>query len=725
MSNKLIGQTVGQYQITEHLGKGGMAEVYKAYQPNLDRYVALKVLHPIVATDEQFLARFRTEARSVATLRHQHIVQIFDFGNEGKTYYMVMEFVDGQTLKQKLNKMRDENKVMSLEEASKLLTQVAQALDYAHERGLIHRDVKPANILLTSGGDAILSDFGIARMVESTRQTMTGVVGTPEYMSPEQGQGKELDARSDIYALGVVLYEMLTGKMPYQADTPLAVIFQHVRDPLPLPSLINADIPEPVERVILKALAKSPENRYSSAGEMAAAMERALNPDAEFDIEAPAGIYEQPPKTSGPSKGPLPSEAETIVPPKPRRNWKRLAIIFVLLLALGGLSAAAIAFGPQVISSFGSKTPTPVEQTGTISEAGKDVKVRPRAGSDWTSAFVGMTLYNGSAIRTPDDAFARVRLDEALLRLAPDSELSLDQLLLQDQNRIVRLNLLRGRVWIHLSSEMIAGDEFSITLPQGQVVLSVGRCSIGLAQDGSALISVDVGRAEVRVGSSVMTVSDEQELRLSASGGLGDIGAIGDEERNLWQNYAADSELSLATPTFTPTMTPTPTDTPLPTATPTATSTSTPTTTPTDTPTPLPSATPTDTPLPTDTPTSAPTPTATRPPTSTPRPTHTPTTTLTPTVTPTYEPLGHFYWDWQTSEVGDGQHWQVYIYFHVKGGDGNYTFYKGEELMGTELEYTMVYGCGFPMMGKFTVFSGDGQNWTKDYYFEDPPCTPQ
>ena len=251
----LIGKTIGQYQIIEHLGKGGMAEVYKAYQPSLDRDVAIKVLHPIVATDEQFLTRFQREARSVATLRHQHIVQIFDFGNEGRTYYMVMEFVDGQTLKQKLGALSAEGKVMATEEASKIISQVAQALDYAHEQGLIHRDIKPANILLTSEGDAVLSDFGIARMIESTRQTMTGVVGTPEYMSPEQGQGKELDLRSDIYALGVVLYEMLTGKTPYQADTPLAVIFKHVRDPLPLPRLVNPDIPEPVERVMLKALA--------------------------------------------------------------------------------------------------------------------------------------------------------------------------------------------------------------------------------------------------------------------------------------------------------------------------------------------------------------------------------------------------------------------------------------------------------------------------------------
>ena len=329
--SKLIGQTIGQYQIVEHLGKGGMAEVYKAYQPSLDRYVAIKILHPIVATDQQFLDRFQREARSVATLRHQHIVQIFDFGNQGKTYFMVMEFVDGQTLKQKLNALRGEGRVMSPEEASKILSQVAQALDYAHERGLIHRDIKPANILLTSEGDAVLSDFGIARMIESTRQTMTGVVGTPEYMSPEQGQGMELDVRSDIYALGVVLYEMLTGGMPYQADTPLAIIFKHVRDPLPLPRQVNSDIPELVERVILKSLAKSPVDRHASAGEMATALERAVQG------KEPAEIHERPTEVVAPTREPARPQPKPAPAAKPR--LKRLPLNSSIVAANMAISA--------------------------------------------------------------------------------------------------------------------------------------------------------------------------------------------------------------------------------------------------------------------------------------------------------------------------------------------------------------------------------------------------
>jgi serine/threonine protein kinase len=274
--NGLIGKTLGQYRITEQLGKGGMAEVFKAFQPALNRYVAVKVLHPFVATEEGFLARFQREAQSVAALRHPHIVQVFDFGSEGDLYFMVMEFVQGPTLKKRIAERTAHGDTFSPEEAARIIRQVAQALDYAHRKGMIHRDVKPANILLTGEGEAVLSDFGVARMMEGPRYTLTGIMGTPDYMSPEQGMGQEVDARSDVYALGVVLYEMLTGDVPFKADTPMAVVLKHIQDPLPLPRQVAPGIPEPVERVILKALAKEPADRYASAGALAKALTQAI-----------------------------------------------------------------------------------------------------------------------------------------------------------------------------------------------------------------------------------------------------------------------------------------------------------------------------------------------------------------------------------------------------------------------------------------------------------------
>jgi serine/threonine protein kinase len=263
-----VGQTLGAYRILERVGRGGMATVYKAYQPSLDRYVALKVL-PAHLTDEAgFAERFRREARAVAKLEHPHILPVHDYGQEGDLTYIAMRYVEGGTLKDLCGKPLELRLIVDL------IGQIGGALDHAHERGIVHRDVKPSNVLLDRGNWALLTDFGVARMVEGTQDlTGTGVgVGTPAYMSPEQGQGKKVDRRSDVYSLGVVLYEMLTGRVPYEADTPIAVVMKHINDPLPLPRKVNPRVPEVVERVVLKALAKSPEDRYQTAGEMARAL---------------------------------------------------------------------------------------------------------------------------------------------------------------------------------------------------------------------------------------------------------------------------------------------------------------------------------------------------------------------------------------------------------------------------------------------------------------------
>ncbi len=266
----LEGQNLGKYRILEPLGRGGMAQVYKAYHPQLDRYVAIKVLRTDLVEDAEFLARFRREARAVAALRHPHIVQIYDFDVQDDLYYMVMELLQGDTLKAYLNYLRVHGEHLSLGEIVRIFIDVLDGLSYAHKEGIIHRDLKPANIMLTKDGQAVLTDFGIAQIVGGTQYTVAGaLMGTLSYMAPEQGMDGICDARSDIYSIGIAYFEVLTGSVPFDADTPLAILMKHINDPLPMPRKFDPNIPEPFERVALKALAKKADDRFQKAESMA------------------------------------------------------------------------------------------------------------------------------------------------------------------------------------------------------------------------------------------------------------------------------------------------------------------------------------------------------------------------------------------------------------------------------------------------------------------------
>ncbi len=275
MSN-LIGQTLGRYHILEQLGEGGMATVYKAYDTRLETDVAVKVIRTdniLPSTLERTLKRFEREAKALARLTHPNIVKVTDYGeHEGKPY-LVMVYLPGGTLKQKLGKP------VSWREAARLLLPIARALDFAHRQNMIHRDVKPSNILITADGEPMLTDFGIAKILDlEETQDLTGTgmgIGTPEYMAPEQWTGKT-SPQSDQYALGVVLYEMLTGRKPYSADTPAAILLKQATEPLQRPSAFARDLPDKVEKLLLKALAKNPEDRYANMGEFAIALESAL-----------------------------------------------------------------------------------------------------------------------------------------------------------------------------------------------------------------------------------------------------------------------------------------------------------------------------------------------------------------------------------------------------------------------------------------------------------------
>ncbi|MCQ3976463.1 MAG: hypothetical protein DPW09_23780 [Anaerolineae bacterium] len=273
----LVGRDLGRYHLVERLGQGGMADVYKAYQAGLARYVAVKIIHSHLAEDEEFIERFESEAMAVAGLHHSNIVQVFDFAREDDLYYMVMEFVEGSTLEAELKKYKERHELLPLTETAAVFGALANAIDYAHEREVIHRDLKPANIMFTPRRRVVLTDFGIARIMSMPSYTSkNAVIGTPAYMSPEQAQGETVDKRSDIYSLGVILYEMATGQVPFEGDHPIAIVLKLVNESWPLPTSLNPNLPAAVEQVIVKAMSKNPDERYQSAGEMAQALQQAL-----------------------------------------------------------------------------------------------------------------------------------------------------------------------------------------------------------------------------------------------------------------------------------------------------------------------------------------------------------------------------------------------------------------------------------------------------------------
>ena len=341
----LSGAQLGPYRVLAPLGEGGMAAVYKAYQPGLDREVALKILPRQLASDPEFVKRFEQEARLIAKLQHPHILPVIDYGQAEGYSYIVMPFLRAGTLATLL-----EGKPLPVAEVVRLISQVGEALDYAHAHGVVHRDIKPSNVLLDERSNCLLTDFGIARLVEATAKlTATGtVLGTPSYMSPEQAQGGRVDQRSDIYSLGIILYELATGRVPFRAETPLAVLMKHVQDPLPPPRSLNPAISQALERVILKALAKSPEDRFATAGEMVRALQ---NPE----VLAPAGKAAEV-TVAGSGQGPtVVGPAAVATAGEAGKGGRRLAPFVVGCLAILGIAVV----GGALIGVFANRGARP------------------------------------------------------------------------------------------------------------------------------------------------------------------------------------------------------------------------------------------------------------------------------------------------------------------------------------------------------------------------------
>ena len=302
---------IASYSLLEPIGHGGMAVVYRAHQESLDRQVAIKVLSENLAASEEFMERFRREARTAANLHHPNVITVHDFGQDERGVpYLVLEYVEGPSLADLMDAGLDDSRIPDF------LDQIAAGLDYAHARGVIHRDIKPGNVLTTPDGRVVLADFGLAWLLQGAHLTMTGgVIGTPEYMSPEQAAGEPIDHRSDVYALGVVLYEMLVGERPFIAETPIAVLLKHLQDPAPSVLDARPDLPPAVGGVLARVLTKDPAERYASAGELARAFRAAMTPaSAVATLTAPMAAYPHTPMASAAAVAATPSPASHAAP---------------------------------------------------------------------------------------------------------------------------------------------------------------------------------------------------------------------------------------------------------------------------------------------------------------------------------------------------------------------------------------------------------------------------
>ncbi len=340
----LTGKQLGEYEIIEQVGRGATADVYKAFQPALNRYVGIKVLSPFVSDKDAFRKRFTREAKAVAQLDHPNILPVYAFDQKDDQVYLVMRYVDTGSLADILAEMK--GKPLALDRTLKILEQVGSALSHAHVRGIVHRDVKPGNILLGSDNWVLLTDFGLVKILEdSTAITQSGVgVGTPNYMAPEQVRGDPVDARADIYALGATLYQIVTGQVPFEGESGIAVALKHINEAPTPPRVINPDLPPAVEQVILKALVKDRELRYQSVDEFVTAFREAVSAVPKKQRPTPSiSVVTKPPQQPAPQfrvtqvqSKPAPISTDSIWPPEGIESLSRGGNGWTLLLALAG-----------------------------------------------------------------------------------------------------------------------------------------------------------------------------------------------------------------------------------------------------------------------------------------------------------------------------------------------------------------------------------------------------
>jgi hypothetical protein len=533
--NSHNGKYLGRYQVMEQLGRGGMATVYKGYDPELERIVAIKVILQQEDHTDFFLARFKREAKTLARLSHPNIVKLLDYGEQDGLPFLVMDYIAGGSLATGVMPPLHWSK------AAALLLPVARALDEAHHQGIIHRDVKPANILLSSDGTPMLSDFGIAKMLEyheTIDLTQNGVgIGTPEYMAPEQGSGDGADTRVDIYALGVVFYELVTGRRPFTADTPLAVLFKHYHEPMPRPRNYAPDLPEDVERFIYKLMAKDPNQRYPSMGIVVTMLEKIASGAGLSRVEAP--IVKQ--VVDGADS--IPGIRGILPRPWP---WKIIGAVFAGVILFAILSLAALYIiqrnqPPKIITVTGGvESATPAVDFASVSEVIGQVEVISADGSaipieEHMDLRVGGTFHLKSA-----NGQARLTLvDGSAICIPPNSEIEfLRAALGSGEDQDLRLNLIAGGLLFVDPQDQSSTFQIEQPLP---LALSSQGAIIGMGKNAPerAVLNLDC------LAGTCSFESQAKRVELNRPGTIwldsqGNFSSVAQPQISRWENLCAN-----------------------------------------------------------------------------------------------------------------------------------------------------------------------------------------
>jgi serine/threonine protein kinase/uncharacterized protein YraI len=637
----MVGTRLGPYTLLEELGRGGMATVYRAHQASVDRDVAVKVIHRAITFDPVAVQRFTSEARMIARLEHPHILPVYDFAGDHDPPYIVMRYLPTGTLKEIMERTH-----LPIGEALHIFRQIGSALDYAHRQGVVHRDVKPSNVMIDEDANVFISDFGIARLVEGgDGLTGTGIaIGTPGYMAPEQGMGREIDGRADIYSLGVMLYEIITGQPPYTAPTPMAVVLKHINDPIPQVRMANPELPDAIQPIVEKALAKKPEERYQTATDMMADFSGAVGPDVQtrpVELRRAAGetisemrraraeAMEKPTASAAPemghvtptphsSPGPM-ADAPTITPssgqmahPQARQGGGRMTLIvagIVGLLLVGAIIGGIVLLGGGDDGSDGggdkqsdgtgvvvaeasetdTRTPEPTDEaTGTATATATETGLGVAAEASETVTEESSPEATETPSRTPTD----VPSDTPTYTRTPTLTQTPSQTPSETPSRTPTDTLTP-----------------TPSIPQGVITATTTQVRLGPGEEYPqvAFLTFD---AEVEIteisrdGLWVRVVYEEAGGQGSGFVLTRDVRVTGGRLAGLPRaSYPTLTLTPTRTPSTTPSLTPTqtPSNTPSPTATdtPSPTSSHTPTATHTESPTPqLPTNTPTPTPPP-------------------------------------------------------------------------------------------------------------------------------